>query len=162
DLHTAGVKLGPVDGQGLVASALTRKEAQDTGAALLGKMLADLPNMLTAEVRPLNALDYDADSQLLNLSISVRIDRDKYVAWADSFAAALNRMSLAKESILLNMLPTVGVGDNLLDWSQAPLGPVIRFGPDLHGNPNTWCLWMAMRGDERRRMFRLGCFVLDA
>src|SRR5262249_53149706 len=117
DLHTAGVKLGPVDGQGLVASALTRKDAQDTGAALLGKMLGDLPNMLTAEVRPVNALDYDADTQLLNLSVSVRVDRDKYVAWADSFAAALNRISLAKQSILLNMLPTVGLGDNLLDWS---------------------------------------------
>jgi hypothetical protein len=161
DLHTAGVKLGPVDGQGLVASALTRKEAQDTGAALLAKMLRDLPNMLSVEVRPVNALDYDADTQLLNLTGSVRVDRDKYVAWADSFSAALNRIALAKESVLLNMLPTVGAGDNLLDWAQAPLGPVIRFGPDLHGNPKTWCLWMAMRGDERRRMFRLGCYVLD-
>jgi len=161
DLHTAGVKLGPTDGQGLVASALTRKEAQDTGAALLAKMLGELPNMLTAEVRPVNALDYDADTQRLNLSVSVRVDRDKYVAWADSVSAALNRISLAKESILLNMLPTVGVGENLLDWSQAPLGPMLRFGPDLHGNPKTWCLWMAMRGDERRRTFRLGCYVLD-
>jgi hypothetical protein len=161
DLHTAGVKLGPVDGQGLVASALTRKDAQDTGAALLGKMLGELPNMLTAEVRPVNALDYDADTQRLNLSVSVRVDRDKYVAWADSFSAALNRIALAKQSVLLNMLPTVGVGDDLLDWSQAPLGPMLRFGPDLHGNPKTWCLWMAMRGDERRRMFRLGCYVLD-
>jgi hypothetical protein len=161
DLHTAGVKLGPTDGQGLVASAVTRKEAQDTGAALLGKMLGDLPNMLVAEVRPVNPLDYDADTQFLNLSISVRVDRDKYVAWADSFSAALNRISLAKQSILLPMLPTVGVGDSLLDWSQAPLGPMLRFGPDLHGNPKAWCLWMAMRGDERRRTFRLGCYVLD-
>jgi hypothetical protein len=161
DLHSAGVKLGPVDGQGLVASAITRKEAQDTGAALLGKMLGDLPNLLTAEVRPVNALDYDADTQLLNLSISVRVDREKYVGWADSFSAALNRIALAKESILLNMLPTLGVGDNLLDWSQAPLGPMLRFGPDLQGNPKTWCMWVVMRGEERRRTFRLGCYVLD-
>jgi hypothetical protein len=161
DLHTAGVKLGPADGQGLVASALTRKEAQDTGAALLSKMLGDLPNMLAAEVRPVNALDYDADTQLLNLTVSVKVDLEKYLAWADSFSAALSRISLARQSIVLSMLPTVGVGDNLLDWHQAPLGPVLRFGPDLHGNSKTWCLWMAMRGDGRRHTFRLGCYVLD-
>jgi hypothetical protein len=161
DLHTAGVRLGPADGQGLVASALTRKEALDAGAGVLTKMLGDLPNMLTAEVRQVNALDYDAETQLLNLTVSVRVDLGKYLAWADSFDAALSRISLARQSILLHMLPTVGVGDNLLDWKQAPLGPVLRFGPDLHGNPKTWCLWMGMRGDERRHTFRLSCYVLD-
>jgi hypothetical protein len=161
DLRTAGVSLGPVDGKGLVASALTRKDAVDTATALISKSLAELPNLLSVEIRPVNALDYDADTQLLNLSGSVRVDRDKYLAWSDSFAAVLNRVSLAKESVLVNMLPTVGVGDHLLDWSQAPLGPVIRFGPNLQGNPKTWCLWIALRGDERRRTFRLACYVLD-
>src|SRR5262249_52024841 len=34
-------------------------------------------------------------------------------------------------------------------------------GPDLHGNPKTWCLWMVTRGDERRHTFRLSCYALD-
>jgi hypothetical protein len=161
DLRTAGVSLGPVDGQGLVASAITRKDALDTGAALLSKTLAELPNVVVAEVRPINALDYDAETHILNLSVSVRVDRTRYLALADSLAAVLNKISLAKTSVLLNTLPTVGVGDHLLDWSQAPLPPVFRFGPDLNGNPKSWCLWLAMRGDAHHRMFRLACYALD-
>jgi hypothetical protein len=162
NLRAAGVSLGAVDGKGLVASAVTRKEALDTAASLLSKTLAELPNVLKAEVQPPTALDYDVETQLLNLSVAIRVDRPKYYAYADSLAAILKQISLASTSILLQGAPSLGNGDHLLDRSQGTLGPILRFGPDLSGNPKSWCLWLGMRGDERHGTIRLACFALDA
>src|SRR6516162_8322506 len=82
DLRTAGVSLDAVDGKGLVASALTRKEARESEAGLLSKALAVLPNLLQVEVQPPTALDYQIETQRLPLSITVRIDRNKYIEFA--------------------------------------------------------------------------------
>jgi hypothetical protein len=161
DLRQAGVTLGTTDGKGLVASAQTRTEARDAAAALLSKKLMELPNVLHVEVRPPNPLDYDAETQLLNLFVITRVDRDKYFAYADSLAPLLNKISLAKTSVLLSVLPSVSAGDMLLDWSQGPVGPVFRLGPDLQGNPKSWCLWLGLRGDDHHRTIRIGCYVLD-
>jgi hypothetical protein len=161
DLRTASVSLGAVDGKGLVASALTRKDAQDTAASLLSKSLAELPNLIEAEVRPTTALDYDLATEQLKLFVTVRVNRTKYMAFADSLDSLLGTISLAHASYIMNCAATVGVGDHVLDWAHTPIAPAIRFGPALPGNPKAWCLWMAMRADDRHHTFRLGCYALD-
>jgi hypothetical protein len=161
DLRTAGVSLGAVDGKGLVASAITRREALETEEALLKKTFGQLPNLLMAEVQPPTALDYDVGTQRLPLSITVRVDRAKYFEFAAKFDSILSKMSLAHGSLILRCRPTMGQGDHFLDWAVGNLDPAIHFGPALPGNPKTWCLWMVSRADERSHMFQLTCHVLD-
>jgi hypothetical protein len=161
DLRTAGVALDAADGKGLVASALTRKEALETEASLVKKTFGALPNLLVAEVQPPTALDYDVDTQRLPLSITVRVDRAKYFEFAEKFDSVLSKMSLAHGSVILQCRPTVGLGDHFLDWAEGVLDPAIHFGPAVAGNPKTWCLWMVAKADDRHHMFRLSCHVLD-
>jgi hypothetical protein len=162
DLRKAGISLNAADGKGLVASALTRKDAVEAEADLLKKALGTLPNLLVAEVRPPTALDYEIDTQKLPLSISIRIDRKKYLEFAAKLDSLLSKMSLAHGGLILQARPTVGVGDHFLDWAEAYLDPAIHFGPALPGNPRTWCLWLVAKADDRYNTIRLNCHVLDA
>jgi hypothetical protein len=161
DLRTAGVSLNAVDGKGLVASAITRKEAVDAEVDVLKKSLALLPNLLQVEVKPPTALDYQIETQRLPLSITVRIDRNKYIEFAGKLDSVLSKMSLAHAKLILHSLPAVGTGDHSLDWARANLDPAIHYGPALPGNPKTWCLWLAARADDRHHTFQLSCHVLD-
>jgi hypothetical protein len=162
DLRTAGVSLGAVDGKGLVASALTRRDALETEAELIKKTFSELPNLLVTELQPPTALDYDVATQRLPLSITVRVDRAKYMEFAEKFDSVLAKMSLAHGSLILRCRPTMGQGDHFLDWAVGNLDPAIHFGPALTGNPKTWCLWMVARMDDRHHTFQLSCHVLDS
>jgi hypothetical protein len=162
DLRTAGVSLDAVDGKGLVASALTRKEARESEAGLLSKALTALPNLLVAEVQPPTPIDYQIDMQRLPLSITVRVDRKKYFEFAEKLDSVVSKISLAHASIIVQAAPTVGVGDHFLDWAVGVLDPAMRYGPAIPGNPKTWCLWMSHKADDRHHTLQLTCYVLDA
>jgi hypothetical protein len=162
DLRTAGVSLDAVDGKGLVASALTRKDARESAAGLLNKAFTSLPNLLVAEVQPPTATDYQIDTQRLPLSITVRVDRKKYFEFAEKLDSVASKISLAHTSVILQGNPTVGVGDHFLDWAVGVLDPVIHYGPALPGNPKSWCLWMSRKTDDRHHTLQLACYVLDA
>lgn len=161
NLRKAEVSVSSIEGKDLVASAQTRKEARDTATKLLGKKLAQLPNLLEVEVRKPGTLDYDAETQLLTLTADVRVDLDRYLAYSAALESLASKLAVAKTNLVCRTQPCFGNAEHLLCWSQATLCPGLRFGPDLRGNPKTWCLWLATRYDKHASTVRFTAFALD-
>jgi hypothetical protein len=162
NLRKADINLSTVDGKDLVANGVSRKEARANATALLSKKLAELPNLIDVHVRPPGALDYDAEKQLLHVVADVRVNRDKYRDYLRSLLPLLDKIALAKTSVVLQVQPTFGMGEHLLDWSRGSLGPPLRFGPDLKQIPNSWCLWVVCSCDQHVHRAKLTAYALDA
>jgi hypothetical protein len=162
NLRKADINLSTVEGKDLVANAVSRKEARESATALLSKKLAELPNLIDVQVRPPGALDYDAGKQVLALVADVRVNHDKYRDYLESFVPLADKIALAKTRLVLQVQPTFGIGDHLLDWSRGTLGRPLRFGPDLRQIPRSWCLWVVCRCDQHVHTARFTAYALDA
>jgi hypothetical protein len=161
DLRKANINLRTVDGKDLAVTALSRKEARENATALLSRKLSELPNLIDVNVRPPGALDYDAEKQVLSLVVDVRVNQEKYHEYLHSFRPLAEKIALAKSSVVLQVQPTFGLGDHLLDWSRGVLGPPLRFGPDLQQIPKSWCLWMVCHCDQNVQVARFTAYALD-
>src|SRR5205823_7713712 len=108
----------PIEGRDLAAAVVTRQGARENGAALLQKCLADLPKILVATPRPTTAADYDEEARLLRVDISIQADAERYATFLQRFTALLDRISLAKGSVLLEGRPG---GDSRLSLKGGPV-----------------------------------------
>jgi len=171
NLREAKVNTIRLDGADLVASALTRKESKDAAADLLRKKLQELPGALVAEALPFKTLDYDARREQLTVTYMLRGDQDKYRAFLDSAQPLLQQVAAAKTSIVLKVEPIWSDGwepiwqdDGMkrrLVAARGVLNPAFRYGPDLAGHPDTWCLWLMTRWDAAHRNAQWQGYALD-
>lgn len=171
NLRAAQVQTLDLSGADLVASALTRKESRDNAAELLYRRFCELPNVLDADVLPLNPLDYDASKQLLTVTYTLETDRDKYAALLDKLMPLLAQTARAKTHVTAKVNPIwsddkapVWQGSssrrNLAAVSTTDSGP-FRLGPDLSRWPESWCLWLLVRGSSNHRTAQWAGYVLD-
>ncbi len=160
ELKLARITLCEMSGKDLVASALTRKEARENGAVLISRKLADLPNLLVVEGRKPTTLDYDAETQILCLVVDVRVDMTRYRDFVQSLTSTLERVSIARASTLLRVVPYRDTNNHLVS-AVGSLPPVLMFGPDLSGLPRSWCLWLLSAWDENVTRTRWTAYALD-
>jgi hypothetical protein len=162
-LGELSVAAKPVAGPDLAGSVLTRQEARENAAALLGKALAELPKVLVATTRPTTAADYDEGARLLRVDVSVLADAEKYAAFVQRVSRRLESISLDKARVLLEGRPG---GDSRL----SPEGGAVLVcqnglsltGPDLNRVANSWCVWVLSQLDGRGSRTRWEGYLVNA
>jgi len=171
NLREARINTLSLAGADLVAAALTRQEAKDAAAELLHRKLAELPGTLAAEAIPFKPLDYDARKEVLTVTYTLHADRDRYRAFLGSLEPLLSQVAVAKTSLVVKMEPIWSDGaapvwqddstPKRLVAAQTIFTPGFRYGPNLGGLPDTWCLWLMSRWDAEHRNTQWRGFALD-
>jgi hypothetical protein len=162
-LQGMSVTVKPIEGKDLAAAVVTRQEARENAAALLQRCLADLPKVLVATPRPTTAADYDEGARLLRVDISIQADAEKYAAFLQRLTGLLDRISLDKDSVLLEGKPG---GDSRLSLEGGPVmvcpNGLALTGPDLNRVARSWCIWVLTRLDGQGTRARWDGYLLDS
>lgn len=85
-----------VEGKDVAAEVMTRGEARANATELLQKELKELPKVLVAEARKIDAKDYDEDTKSLRVDVSLKGDADKYKAFLTRLLPLLDKINLDK------------------------------------------------------------------
>jgi len=171
NLREAKINTLGLAGGDLVAAALTRQEAKDAAAAILLKKFLELPGTLVAEALPFKPLDYDVKRELLTVTYTLHADRDRYTAFLAALQPLVDQVALAKTSLMVKVDP-IWSDNSLPVWqddsgkrhvtaAQTIFTPGFRYGPNLAGLPDTWCLWLMTRWDANHRNTQWQGYALD-
>jgi hypothetical protein len=172
-LRQPPVTAGAVRGQDIAAEALTRREAREKAAALLGEVLADLPNVLAARARQPRAADYDECRAELRLDVTVVADPRRYEAFAKRLLPVLGAVSLGKGSLLLragavppalaaHQFPGPAPGEAGLSLGRTLPRPGFLDQVVPGGDEGCWYAWVLAGADPRWARLRWHAFRLDA
>jgi hypothetical protein len=172
-LRQPPVTAGAVRGQDIAAEALTRKEAREKATALLGEVLADLPNVLAARARRPSARDYDEGKGELTLEVTVAADPLRYEAFARRLLPVLGEVSLGKGSLLLRagavppalaplQFPGPAPGEAGLPLGRTLPRPGFLDQVVPPGDEGCWYAWVLAGADPRWARLRWLAFRLDA
>lgn len=93
-----------VDGGGLFAELLTRRDAMQDAQAMIEKLLEGIPaDLLVAEVATgpdgKAKVALDARTGNVTVDVTVRIDPEAYIAWTSKLTALLDKVATSKSSI---------------------------------------------------------------
>ena len=164
-LEAAKVTVKGLDGKGLFAKVVTQQEAESDANALLQKTLAELPNLLTAEVH--GEPEYDAEKSEVVIQVKVAADQEAYNQYAKRLEEILKKVALSTDSAVLkadhNQIRDrqsggmVNMGDDYLVVNDARA----LAGPKLdRGKTKSWCLWVCSSTSARFQTQRWNCYVL--
>lgn len=114
-LVAAGLKVRKVDGEAIVDSVDSRREARKNAAEILHNVMGDLPRVLIGESRKPTPRDYDDEKQRLRLDVEVRADPERYNAWLRRLIAVVEKTNLGKSQ-----------SDYVADAPGSPVKPPVK------------------------------------
>jgi len=156
-LQEANVTLKAAEGKDIAATALTRKEARENATALINKALGELPKVLVAEARKPSARDFDEDTSILTMDITVRSDEEKYTTFVKGFVELADKVCLENRSQLL-------IATDLPTYSNSNEGYAferLSFNEEkIKRHPKGWVLSILTDGKGQR--FRWNVYLLDS
>lgn len=88
-----------LNGADLLATKQTRQDARRAATALIAQLYADLPKLARAEVK--GPPKPSPDGRGLSVNLAVSVDPERYAAFARRATAVLDRVSAARDGIVL-------------------------------------------------------------
>jgi hypothetical protein len=151
-LQEAGLASAPVDGQALAAAVVSRQQARTTGTQMLGKVVGELPGLLTAHVAAPAPEDYDEDAGCLRLRVRIHVEPRQYRLWLRRATTTLERLSLEQSRLAF------GAHSDL----KSELLSNVRRQSHRHADGKSWLLWLLQDSGKDRQgttwlVYRLDC-----
>lgn len=100
-LRAFKVSVKEIQGKDVAAEVMTRQEARSRATELLQKELNELPKVLVADARKVNARDYDEDTKSLRVDVFVKVDLEKYKAFLRRLLPLLDKVNLNRGALLV-------------------------------------------------------------
>lgn len=158
-LADAKVATKEVRGEDLLAEKMTKEEAKKNATELLAKLYSDLPKLMKAEVKGQPKLTDTRDGVYIDLALSV--DMKGYEAFVKKAVVVLDKIALAKDSVLVGGEPLVTAsGVQGVRYSSK-----VQFAglPVLGQNtPKGYAVWLLTQIDRLGTQMRWNLYWVDA
>jgi hypothetical protein len=166
------VTIKEIEGKDVAATVLTRQEARANATELLRKELNELPKVLIADARKVNASDYDEDSKTLRVDVFVKVDQEKYKAFLRRLLPLLGKINLVSGVAFVECKPYEGGKAQKIRRGKYANLPVLdgfrntsakgfanhELPPDQKG----WFLWVMTNIDPLAVHTRWDVFLVDS
>lgn len=157
-LADSGVTARGVRGADLLAEKMTKEEARKNATGLLAKLFADLPGLMRAEVAGKPVLSPDGDAVLLDMTVGV--DQKGYGEFVKRAVPLLDKLAVAKDSVLLTAAPDEKNRD-LMRYDEKAASVFGR--PKPGGSlPKGWAVWLLTSIDARGQKARWNFYWVDS
>ena len=152
-LKDARVSIKEVKGVDLAAEKMTKEEARKNATELLAKLFDELPKCMRAEV--VGKPKLTDDEKGVNVEVQLSADPKLYMEFSKKAATLLDKISTAKDSVLLAGTPDSAGGYSLRSDV---------FGkPDLGAKtPRGYAIWLLTFVDGRGEKSRWNLYWVDA
>ena len=156
-LADAKVATKEVRGEDLLGEKMTKEEAKKNATELLAKLYSDLPKLMKADVKGQPQLTDTRDGVYIDIVLSV--DTKGYETFAKRAAALLDKMAIAKDSILVAGELRQGGGGEVAYSQKVQFAGLPKLGQNT---PKGYAVWLLTQLDKTGAQMRWNLYWVDA
>lgn len=154
-LNDSKITVIELRGEDLLAEKMTKEEAKKNATELLAKLYSEIPSMLISEVKGKPELTDTRDGLYLNIVIST--DLKAYEAFVKKTVPLLDKVAIAKDSILLKS--NIDQVYKTLKYDHEKIYNLPSLGQNT---PKGYAIWLATRVSNNGSQARWNFYWVDA